>query len=263
MSRGVTRPGLVSKARIFSTPAELEKIKAIVCNYARLPFAVDTVPGSLMEGTLASIRKAEVLKTYDFVDVVHQAERCGWQVKSTKDTTPVTWKRAKIAESRALIAKSENDEDAVQALGGAIIQFCNAHGHESLERYDLEAIGYARLILHSGGTVTYFERELITRESPDLFNAADFTWRWSVQKISAKKEQLSALHGIHRPSGTKWFAWHGRGENQLHFTGERSWWPAPGDPHAITFTLPSASERIDFELLAKLLADLDRVEKEE
>jgi len=74
----------VTGPRIFSTPAELEKIKSIIRNYARLPFAVDTVPGSLMEGTLADIRKAEVLKTYDFVDVLQRAEGCGWQVKSTK-----------------------------------------------------------------------------------------------------------------------------------------------------------------------------------
>jgi len=252
----------VSSARIFSTPVELKKIKAIICNYARLPFAVDTVPGLLMEGTLANVRNAEVLKTYDFVDVVQRAEACGWQVKSTKDTTPVTWKRAKIPDSRQLIVKSEKGQTAVQALGDAIIGFCNAHGHESLERYSLEAIGYARLILRGDGTATYFERELITRQKPDLFKATDFTWRWSAQKTTAKKEQLSALHGIHNPSGTKWFAWHGRGENQLHFTGERSWWPAQGDPHAITFTLPSASERIDFEALAKLLAELDRVTKE-
>ena len=45
-----------------------------------------------MEANLKEVRggDTEVLHTYDFVDVISRSEKIGWQVKSTKSTTPVT-----------------------------------------------------------------------------------------------------------------------------------------------------------------------------
>ena len=210
-----------------------------------------------MENVLALVRRGSVLNTYDFVDVIDQTHAIGWQVKSTKDTTPVTWKRAKIPNSAAMISRSKIDEAAIQELGDAIVTFCNDHGRQSLEKYSLESIGYARLIIRRNRTATYFERELITPGHPQIFEASEFTWAWSKQKRTRTKEQLPALHGLHTPSGKKWFAWHGLGENQLHFSGERAWWPSADDPHAITFPLPSPSEKVDLTTLARLLAEFD------
>ena len=247
------RPPSASRPSIFSTRGELNRVKASLHTYLRLPFSGETIPGAVMEHTLGAIRGASVLNTYDFVDVLKEADSLGWQVKSTKEGTPVTWKRAKIENSSELIASSELDQGAVQALGNEIIRTCNLHGRDSLEKYRLEAIGYARLIVRGDGTATYFERKLITTSSSDLFDPEEFSWSWSKPKRTRRKEQLPALHGTHLPSGKKWFAWHGRGENQLHFKGERYWWPDPTDPHAITFALPRQDERVDLERLRRLL----------
>lgn len=208
-----------------------------------------------MEGVLAHVRGGTRLNTYDFVDVVDTPNRLGWQVKSTKATTPVTWKRAKIPNSEALIAASRNSANGLQALGDAIIEFCNQHARESIATYGLTAIGYSRLILFDNGRVMYFERELCTEASPDLFNPGDFTWRWSTPKHTTKKEQLQALHGTHRTHGDKWWAWHGLGENQLHFSGEHHWWPSNRDPHAVVFTAPTEGERLTIEAFLEMLEE--------
>ena len=232
-----------SDPSIFSAQEDLDRIRANLQTYLRLPLAEGSVPGAVMEHTLASVREAKVLKTYDFVDVLKETDALGWQVKSTKARTPVTWKRAKIENSSELIADSEKHEQAVQALGDEIIRTCNLHGRESLKRYRLKAIGYSRLIVRDGGSAMYFERELITDRDPDLFDPDEFSWRWSQPRKNHKKEQLPALHGTYLPSGERWFAWHGKGENQLHFKGEHSWWPDPTEPHAITFALPVANRK--------------------
>src|SRR5262249_34911133 len=180
-----------------------------------LPFSRDYVPGAIMEGTLEHVHHAKALSTYDFVDVVRSTDGCGWQVKSTKAMTPLTWKSAKIRDAQRLILASETSAAARQKLGNAIIAFCNAHARHSLELYGLDVIGFSRLIIFESWEALYYEKILCTREAPKLFEENDFKWDWSVQKHSVKKEQLSALHGTHIPSGRKWFAWHGRGENQL------------------------------------------------
>jgi len=210
-----------------------------------------------MEALLAHVRQGVVLGKYDFVDVIKPESRCGWQVKSTKASTPVTWKRAKIPMRQKLISASRKSKGAVQALGDAIIEFCNNHALASLNSHELEQIGYCRLIVHANGDVTYFERLLVTREKPQLFAPSDFVWKWSEPKETTKKEQLQALHGIHKPTKQKWFAWHGLGENQLHFSGESNWWPKPGDIHAVSFKFPAADERIGFEKFMELLSGLE------
>jgi hypothetical protein len=238
---------------IFSSRDEIEEIVGILKNYVRLPFTTINIPGAVMEGILGHVRGAEVLRTYDFIDVVDRENEVGWQIKSTLAGTPVTWKRAKIPNSAELIDASEAGMPGLQALGDAIIEFCNEHARESMAKYGLSQIGYARLVLHREGDATYFERLLCSEESPNLFNSADFSWKWSHAKKTKKKEQLTALHGTHIPSGKKWFAWHGRGENQLHFSGEGAWWPsASDDPHAVKFRLPS--ERLSVKQFADLLA---------
>ena len=240
---------------VFSTPAQLERIKVVLSRYLRLPFSSDSVPGALLEGVLAHVRNAERLNTYDFVDVVDQKAHVGWQIKSTKESTPVTWKRAKIPNKEVLVAESRKSSRGVQDLGNAIIDFCNAHAAESISRYKLEEIGYARLIL-SDGLVRYFERPLCTSRKPRIFEPSDFSWAWSIQKKTEKKEQLSAFHGVHIKSGTKWFAWHGLGENQLHFSGEKAWWPPKDSPHAVAFQFPTDKERISLDGLVTMLERL-------
>jgi hypothetical protein len=225
--------------------------------YGRLPFTGDTIPGAVMEGVLAHIREGKVLKTYDFVDVIQQNERVGWQVKSTKCSTPVTWKRAKIPNASALIENSRSSARGVQELGNTIIDFCNLHARQSLALYKLDAIGYSRLVVFPDGNATYFERVLCTSDKPDIFQAADFVWSWSQQKQVKTKEQLPALHGFHLPTNKKWWAWHGLGENQLHFSGERVWWPDQSLEKSITFKLPSAYEKLSYEELIDLLARAD------
>ncbi len=183
--------------------------------------------------------------TYDFVDVINADAKCGWQVKATKDSTPVTWKRAKIPNREALIEASLRSPKGMKALGKSIIDFCNSHALRSLQTYNLEQIGYARLIVFNTGKITYFERVLCTKAEPLLFNADDFIWRWSTPKITTSKEQLPALHGIHRQTNEKWWAWHGRGENQLHFSGERHWWPSADGSNIISFQVPASKMGLD------------------
>ena len=241
---------------IFSSSEQLLRLADILTKYARLPFYTFTVPGSILEGTIATIRDAEVLRTYDFVDVVDSENRIGWQVKSTLAGTPVTWKRAKIPAREKLIDASRKSSKGLQSLGDAIIDFCNTHAATSLDTYNLTKIGYSRLVIHRNGEAMYFERLLCTNKSPRIFNRSDFQWRWSSLKNTTKKEQLPALHGIHRETGTKWFAWHGLGENQLHFSGERMWWPEGGEPHTITFRLPDRGQKLTLEGFIELLAKL-------
>lgn len=208
----------------MSLRPQSSQVLKTVSAYLRLPFAADSIPGRFAEEVIAHIYDADVLDTYDFADVVTQDSRIGWQVKSTKASTPVTWKRAKIPNAERLIKASFDDGPrAVQKLGDAVIDFCNHHAEQSLHDYDLDEIRYSRIICHDD-RVTYFEKVLITAEQPQLFNPKDFTWKWSEPKNTRAKEQLRALHGT-GPDGSKWFAAHLLGENQLHFSGEGRWWP--------------------------------------
>lgn len=246
----------MSRPAIFSTSDQLELLTDILSKFARLPFAPTSIPGAVLEGALAHVRGGKVLETYDFVDVIQPEARCGWQVKSTKASTPVTWKRAEIPDAVALIAASKESAIGAQALGDALIKFCNDHARESIRLYDLAAVGYSRLIIFPNGQVMYFERLLCDRDSPSIFNPADFDWRWSKPKKTVTKEQLSALHGFHRSTGRKWWAWHGLGENQLHFSGESSWWPPFGAAHTATFPFPTDTDRVGWEEFAELLTRL-------
>ena len=215
------------------------------------------IPGQLMESILAHVREAIVLNTYDFVDVVDIKEGLGWQVKSTKAGTPVTWKRAKIPNALDLIEVSRESDGGLQLLGDSIIEFCNDHARASLDTYQLKEIGYSRLVMRKNGYATYFERPLCSQDRPDPFDPSEFTWSWSTPKKSVKKEQLPALHGINRSTGKKWWAWHGLGENQLHFSGESAWWPREGDPHAFSFQLPADEDKLSFNQFMDLFSSLD------
>ena len=156
----------------------------------RLPFSQGVMPGRVLEEALANVRSGEVLHTYDFVDVVCREEACGWQVKSTRDSTLVTWKRAKLPNATDLVDESLKSHAACQELGNVIINFCNEHAQRSLADYGLQEIGYARLILHRGGRVTYFEKSLCSTSQPIVFDPKDFLWSWPTPKAPGKKEQL-------------------------------------------------------------------------
>ena len=242
---------------IFSTSGQLDEMRRMLANYVRLPFSQDSIPGALMESVLAHVHAGTVLNTYDFVDVTRPGSRCGWQVKSTKAATPVTWKRAKIPNALELIEASEQSEQGLQELGDAIIEFCNDHAQASMSKYDLDEIGLSRLIVRKNGHVMYYERLLCSHDTPYIFDPAAFSWRWSTPKKTVVKEQLPALHGTHRKTGKKWWAWHGRGEDQLHFSGESVWWPDENDPHTFSFQLPSAENKLSFRQFMGLLQTLD------
>lgn len=238
---------------LLSSREQLDTIRRVLEASVRLPFIRDSIPGSLVELTLAEARSATALNTYDFVDVVCPQEAIGWQVKSTKESTPVTWKRAKIPNATELIRRSFEDPSACQDLGDAVINFCNQHARASLATYELDAIGYARVIVMANGDVRYFEKELITNAHLDIFDPAEFRWEWSVQKKTVKKEQLRALHGHHIPTDEKWWAWHGLGENQLHFGGEKHWWPHGDTSNGFSFVWPSNQDRLSLSALADSL----------
>lgn len=144
--------------RVYSDPKQIQRICDILSRYLRLPFSTDAIPGAILEGVLAHVRGGQRMNTYDFVDVVDRSGKVGWQVKSTKAGTPVTWKRAKIPDAESLIARSRKNEKGRQELGDAIIEFCNKHARESIVALDLNEIGYARLVAHQTGEVVYFER---------------------------------------------------------------------------------------------------------
>ncbi len=241
---------------VYSTQEQLKTISKILNGYLKLPFSGDVIPGALMESIVSEVRVGEVLNTYDFVDILNKDKKVGWQVKSTKASTPVTWKRAKIPNSLQLIEASKSSEIGLQKLGDAIIKFCNDHALESIKKYGLNEIGYSRLIVHKDGKLTYFEKILCTKDSPKVFHESDFTWKWSTPKKTKKKEQLTALHGVHKPSNKKWFAWHGLGENQLHFSGEKAWWPSDNE-NKIDFNFPK--ERLSQAQLMKLLNEISTI----
>lgn len=243
-------------SKLFSTPDELQSIADILRGYLKLPFTEVSVPGALMEAIMSNVRHAEVMRTYDFVDVVDTIGKVGWQVKSTKASTPLTWKRAKIRNRNELIEASRQSEEGLQALGDEIINFCNEHAKESMDKYDLDEIGYARLVVHDKGELMYFERLLCTKDNPIIFKHEDYTWKWATPKVTTKKEQLPALHGVDKRTGAKAFAWHGLGENQLHYSGEKAWWPQDGDAHVVRFKAPSDDARISYERFAEILANL-------
>lgn len=245
---------------IYSDKNQLSKIESILTRYLRLPFSKETIPGAIMEATLAHIRQGKVLNTYDFVDVIKPKERIGWQVKSTKEKTPVTWKRAKIPNAESLIKQSRQSDAGLQRLGDAILKFCNDHAVESMNQYDLKKIGYARLIVREDKSVTYFEKTLCSTQNPKIFDPNEFLWKWSIPKKTMKKEQLPALHGIHKPTERKWWAWHGLGENQLHFSGEGAWWSSSKSRnHAFTFSMPTDTDRLSFDEFLELLKRFDTV----
>jgi hypothetical protein len=243
---------------IFSSPESLKKIENILTRYLRLPFSSETIPGAIMEAVLSNVRGGKVLNTYDFVDVVCTGEKCGWQIKSTKESTPVTWKRAKIPNALQLIKDSNQSADGLQRLGDTIIDFCNEHAAESMKLYGLDQIGYARLIVHKDETITYFEKLLCNISSPQIFNPSDFQWKWSKPKKTQAKEQLQALHGVHKATNKKWWAWHGLGENQLHFSGESIWWSTEQKPkHSFKFQKPSQADKLSLESFLQMLEMYD------
>ncbi len=249
----------------YSTKEELRGIANYLKAYMKIPFFQDdSIPGKIMEKIISIVRNGEQLVTYDYVDVCIHND-VGWSVKSTKENTPLTWKRAKIPNSASLILESENDPVHCQKLGDLIISFCNNHITESMNKYNLNSVGYSRLVLYKNNTAIYFERELCNSKNSNLFNAIDYTWKWSKAKNTKGKEQLTALHGTNKKTNKKEFAWHGKGENQLHFTGEKEWWPKfpkeitsnstecifSADNHAIAFSLPS--EKVDWVKLVAFL----------
>lgn len=243
-----------SNDRILSSKDEMKLVGKVILSYLRLPFSPDSIPGSIMEHVLGHVRDAEVLNTYDFVDVIDQNHNIGWQVKSRKATTPVTWKRAKISNRESLILESESSSEGLDNLGAAIMGVCNDHLTDSISKYDLNRVGYIDLVLHSD-KIEYIECEIPKKNLKELFKPSDFKWNWSEERKRGKKDQLPALHGFHVDTGERWWSWHGRGENQLHFVGEKHWLSSM-EVQKREFALPSESDRISIESLLELLDEI-------
>ncbi len=240
--------------QLLSDPATLRRIAVLIERYHRLPFSsLDSIPGAVMEAALEIARgpNARVLKTYDFVDVVDDASHLGWQVKSTKHGTPITWKRAKIRDAGNRRRYAHSSIEAAQEVGNELIAFCNNHALESLQHYELKSIGYARLIVWPNSRATYFERPLISRKQPILFRPEDFTWRWTDGRPNASKEQQGALAGYDARQ-VRWFSWYS--ENQLHFNNEKAWWLPDGHPNRLDF--PLSKKKIETEVLLEWLESL-------
>lgn len=91
------------------------------------------------------------------------------------------------------------------------------------------------------------------KDKPLLFEPQNFVWQWSEPKKTRVKEQLPALRGTNIKTEEKWWAWHGRGENQLHFSGESLWWPDENSQHTFSFDLPTDEDKLSFEQLNELL----------
>lgn len=197
-----------------------------IISYLCMPFADNEIPGAVMERVIESSNPGStVLRTYDFVDVVQQ-DGIGWQVKSTKTTTPITWKRAKIPNKIELMENSYKTEAGCQRLGDTLVEFCNAASVKSFEQYNLSKIYYARLVVDNFRKEwRYFERLIATKDHPEIFDKNDLEWSWNKERRNTVKEQLPAFIGRSKSLGIKVFAWHGKGENQLHFSGEKSWHP--------------------------------------
>ncbi len=232
---------------LFSSDAQLDRLATLIRGYLRLPFSNGLLPGRFVESAVAWVKGGRVLPTYDFVDVVCDESRIGWQVKCALVSTTVTWKRVKLPNATALIESSQNSVSETQELGRRIIDFCNQHAINSLEQYGLSAIGYCRAVVRKAD-VLYFEREIISQSDPYVFDPASFRWEWSQLTGSTAKEMLPALHGIDERTGEKWFKAHILGENQLHFSGERNWWPHDNEElPSTTITIPARGEMMDFE----------------
>ena len=189
---------------LLASPQQLQRIHALIFNYFRLPLDLSTVSGSLMEAILKEARDGdtEVLHTYDFVDIISRSQKIGWQVKSTKNTTPVTWIRGKIANEEKLIKDSHESAAGLQKLGDTVIEYCNAHIADSFRLYGLEEIGYSRLVNY-GDRFRYFEIPLLQNDGSVLFKPSDYEWRWSKEKNTVSKEQKPALHGFHKQTQVK------------------------------------------------------------
>lgn len=232
------------------TYQQIETLKKHFKALLAMPWASETLSGRMVEEIVSATYGGRVLPNYDYVDVLGETgDRKAWQVKATKSSTPITWKRAKIPNKTKLINASHSDHVGLQRLGDAIITFCNNNITASIKKYKLEEIIYARAIFFVNGDVRYFERVLATANIEKIFEPSDYYWRWSKQKQNTKKEQLPALHGFRRSDDKKIWAWHGNGENQLHFSAENEWWQDGQNFLDIKFKRPP---QIDYESFVEM-----------
>lgn len=230
---------------VFSNKKELKEISELVQGYFKLPISEDTIQGDFFEKIIAEARNAKRLNTYEFIDVVDEKNKVAWQVKSTKEKTPLTWKRVKLKDSKKLIEESFQSFEKTQELGELIINFCNLNAKESIDKYNLKEIGFSRIISNLDGTLSYYEKILCTKENPIIFNKDNYIWKWSEQKTNGKKEMLKSLQGFDKITGLKMFSWHGQGENQLHFVGDKYWLKENIDK-VMTIKKPNDKRSMDF-----------------
>lgn len=236
---------------MYLTEEQLQKLGSYLKAYLKLPVASgDRVPGEDFEKIVAAAINGEALGKKDFVDVLTFDKRWGKQTKSGIYGNNIIWKRAKIDNSEQLVLESKNSISAAQQLGKLLIDQCNEHIIDSINKYNLDGITYSRLIIKEPDILEYFEKFLCTKNDPIVFESKDIYWKWSNTKKSLKKEYLPALHGINIKTGETIWQWNGLGDNQLNFPGEKLWWPK----NRTIFTFPNDNEKVSFEKLLVLLS---------
>ena len=247
----------------FSTPEQLERIKQTLCSYHMLPFSGTRIPGDVLEGVLAHVRGGDLLGKYDFVDVLQRSEGVGWQVKSTRHRSPLTWMRADFRRRSELVAEADAERDEgrkrelVQALGDSVIEYANASIRDSFTKYGLQQVMFCHLVLMPENRAMYYEKLLAVEGEEELFRATDFMLSWREPRPGRANrnadpddpgaaEQLPSLRGRHVPTDQDWFAWYGRKGGQLHFLlEEKIWWPPESGAHRIDFDLPAERFKMD------------------
>lgn len=230
------------------------KIVGFLTTYTRIPFIEENaIPGNIMENAVSIARNGTQLPCYGFIDVIN--DNIGWQVKSSRKKSPLTWGQVK-APSNLLQSK-----DAI-ALGNHLINSINESSIAAMEKFNLETIGYARLIVYPNNHAVYFEKELSNRTNPIIFNPKTYLWSWSNCTRKSNKETKPSLVGINTITGMREFSWHCLSGSQLHFDAEYQWWPKIKIPkseddvifsskhHAISFMLPS--KKISWDAISAL-----------
>lgn len=195
----------------------LDDLGRYIKAYQSLPFFDGSVPGKILETLVAFAFQGRVLNTLDFVDVV--SGKVGWQVKSIKAGSDVTWKRVTIANPEFLLELSY-EEPAF--LGRYLIDICNDHIFDSFVKYGLEDIRYIKAEIHPSNVVLV-EKSIVTNDSIVAFDHDDFYWHWTEPKHRNNKELLPSFSGFHKETNSKWFSWNGLGDNQFRFTYEKVW----------------------------------------
>ena len=228
---------------IYSSKEELEKIANAIIKYFNAPFSRENVPGPVLEEIIEECKGWPALGGIDFVDNLSPNGNCGVQCKSGSTRRwsleknkwlfrQRPWGRITIPLSkRILIDESYINPILLQELGDSVIDTFNDKIKFSIEKYNLDEIGYIGLVFNPNSTFQYYERSICLRNNPILFDKKDFRWEWSIPK---KETDSPVLKGINIKTNQVWVRWKAHGDTQLDFMGAEFW--VTDDSLRLTFT---------------------------